>query len=243
LFLSCFLSWRSFFVFKTKEMNEGIKSGRNARANWGVRVAAVAIVAVLACATVFVYSTSKLTWPRRTRATVLASLWVVAAAAALAGYKLVQAKRLTDEEPEHATPEHVFVPEAVAQAAAQEVAEVAEAAAQPETQAEAAEAVSDTAAVPDMDNAADAAAQPEAAPAAQPETAPAAQEAPAAAQEAAEAAADAPRIYWTKSGKTYHMCRACTALARSKDVREGSLPDALAAGKKSACNYCAAAKA
>jgi hypothetical protein len=235
LFLSCFLSWRSFFVFKTKEMNEGIKSGRNARANWGVRVAAVAIVAVLACATVFVYSTSKLTWPRRTRATVLASLWVVAAAAALAGYKLVQAKRLADEEPEHATPEHVFVPEAVAQAAAQEVAEVAEAAAQPETQAEAAEAVSDTAAVPDMDNAADADAQPEAASAAQEE--------PAAAQEAAEAAADAPRIYWTKSGKTYHLCRTCTALARSKDVREGSLPDALAAGKKSACNYCAAAKA
>jgi hypothetical protein len=171
---------------------------------------------------VFVYSTSKLTWPRRTRATVLASLWVAAAAAALAGYKLVQAKRLADEEPEHATPEHVFVPEAVAQAAAQEVAE---AAAQPETQAEAAEAVSDAADVPDMNNAADAAAQPEAAPAAQ------------------EAPAAAPRIYWTKSGKTYHLCRTCTALARSKDVREGSLPDALAAGKKSACNYCAAAKA
>jgi hypothetical protein len=186
-------------------MNEGIETKRNARPNWGVRVAAVAIVAVLACVTVVVYRTGKLALPRRSRAAVLASLWVIGAAAVLAVYKFVQSKRLAEEEPEHATPEHVFVPEAVAQAAAEE-------ATQPEPQAEETNTVSDIA------DTADAAVQ-------------------------EESTAAAPRIYWTKSGKTYHVCRACTALARSKDVLEGSLPDALAAGKKSACNYCAGAKA
>jgi hypothetical protein len=200
-------------VFETNEMNEGIETKRNARPNWGLRVAAAAVVAVLACVTAVVYRTDNWALPRRSRAAVLASLWVIGGAAVLAVYKFVQAKRLAEEEPDHATPEHVFVPEAVAQAAAEE------AAAQAAAQAEQTEAA-----------------------AAQIEVAPAAQEISVASADA-EIPAAAPRIYWTKSGKTYHVCRTCTALARSKDVLEGALPDALAAGKKSACNYCAGANA
>jgi hypothetical protein len=200
-------------VFETNEMNEGIETKRNARPNWGLRAAAVAVVAVLACVTAVVYRTDNWALPRRSRAAVLASLWVIGGAAVLAVYKFAQARRLAEDEPDHATPEHVFVPEAVAQAAAEE------AAAQAAAQAEEAETT-----------------------AAQIEVTPAAQEVPVAIADA-ETPAAASRIYWTKSGKTYHVCRACTALARSKEVREGSLPDALAAGKKSACNYCAGANA
>lgn len=45
-------------------------------------------------------------------------------------------------------------------------------------------------------------------------------------------------VYWTPGGKSYHNSRDCSTLKRSKTINEGSLNDALAAGKADPCNVC-----
>lgn len=45
--------------------------------------------------------------------------------------------------------------------------------------------------------------------------------------------------YWTPSGKSYHFSKSCPSLSRSKNIRTGTLQDALNAGKKDPCNNCA----
>lgn len=45
--------------------------------------------------------------------------------------------------------------------------------------------------------------------------------------------------YWTKGGKSYHFSKECPSLAKSKNIYEGTLQDALNAGKKDPCNNCA----
>jgi hypothetical protein len=198
--------------------HERIETSRSVHGGWGIRVAVAAVLAVLLCVSVFVYRTDRLAMPRRARVATLAAAWVLGCGAAVAAYRFMQAKRRAEEEePDEATPEHVFVPEAVAQALAAEANAAAEAeqtAAQTQAPAQ------------------------EPQPTEEPAAAETAQPAAPAASEAAAAHA-----YWTRSGKTYHLCRACTALARSKDVLEGTLEDAQKAGKKSACNYCAGEKA
>lgn len=45
-------------------------------------------------------------------------------------------------------------------------------------------------------------------------------------------------VYWTPGGKSYHNSRECSTLSRSKTINEGSLNDALAAGKADPCDVC-----
>lgn len=45
-------------------------------------------------------------------------------------------------------------------------------------------------------------------------------------------------VYWTPGGKSYHNSRNCSTLSRSKTINEGSLSDALSAGKSDPCNVC-----
>lgn len=45
--------------------------------------------------------------------------------------------------------------------------------------------------------------------------------------------------YWVDGGESYHFSRGCRSLARSTNVREGTLQDALNAGKTDPCNNCA----
>ena len=45
--------------------------------------------------------------------------------------------------------------------------------------------------------------------------------------------------YWTSGGKSYHFSKSCPSLSRSKNVKSGTLQDALNAGKKDPCNNCA----
>ena len=45
-------------------------------------------------------------------------------------------------------------------------------------------------------------------------------------------------VYWTPGGKSYHNSRECSTLSRSKTINEGSLSDALAAGKADPCDVC-----
>ena len=45
--------------------------------------------------------------------------------------------------------------------------------------------------------------------------------------------------YWTPGGRSYHFNRGCRSLARSNNVRSGTLQDALNAGKTDPCNNCA----
>ena len=45
--------------------------------------------------------------------------------------------------------------------------------------------------------------------------------------------------YWTPGGKSYHFSKNCTTLKRSKTILNGTLQDALNAGKKDPCNLCA----
>ena len=44
--------------------------------------------------------------------------------------------------------------------------------------------------------------------------------------------------YWTKSGKSYHITKDCSALSRSKSILEGTLDEAISLGKDDACDYC-----
>lgn len=45
-------------------------------------------------------------------------------------------------------------------------------------------------------------------------------------------------VYWTPNGKSYHNSRDCVTLKRSKTIHQGSLNDALSAGKEDPCNVC-----
>ncbi len=45
-------------------------------------------------------------------------------------------------------------------------------------------------------------------------------------------------VYWTPNGKSYHNSHDCVTLKRSKTVNQGSLNDALSAGKTDPCNVC-----
>jgi outer membrane biosynthesis protein TonB len=226
-------------VFKANEVNEGMQPNRNARASWGLRAVVAVVLAALVGLSVVVYRTDRLAMTRRARVAVLAAAWVLGAAASLGAHKVIRARQLAEAEeegPAEATPEHVFVPaevaqELAAQAAAQEAAEkaVEETPAEAATEETTAKQAAEETTAEDADEKAS--------------VKEAAEETQAEAQAAAEQPAPAvQRAYWTKSGKTYHVCRTCTALARSKDVREGALEDAQRAGKKSACNYCAGAK-
>lgn len=45
--------------------------------------------------------------------------------------------------------------------------------------------------------------------------------------------------YWTPRGKSYHFSRSCPSLSRSQNVKEGTLQEAINAGKTDPCNNCA----
>lgn len=45
-------------------------------------------------------------------------------------------------------------------------------------------------------------------------------------------------VYWTPNGKSYHNSPNCSTLKRSKTINQGSLSDALSAGKADPCNIC-----
>lgn len=45
--------------------------------------------------------------------------------------------------------------------------------------------------------------------------------------------------YWVDGGESYHFSRGCRSLARSTNIHEGTLQDALNAGKTDPCNNCA----
>lgn len=45
--------------------------------------------------------------------------------------------------------------------------------------------------------------------------------------------------YWTSGGKSYHFDSNCPSLSKSKNIKSGTLQDALNAGKKDPCNNCA----
>ena len=45
-------------------------------------------------------------------------------------------------------------------------------------------------------------------------------------------------VYWTPNGKSYHNSHDCVTLKRSKTINQGSLNDALSAGKTDPCNVC-----
>jgi len=45
-------------------------------------------------------------------------------------------------------------------------------------------------------------------------------------------------VYWTPNGKFYHYSKECQTLQRSKVIRQGTLREALDAGKSNPCNYC-----
>ena len=47
------------------------------------------------------------------------------------------------------------------------------------------------------------------------------------------------KSYWTKGGKSYHFSKTCPSLSKSTNIKEGTLQDALNAGKKDPCNNCA----
>ena len=45
--------------------------------------------------------------------------------------------------------------------------------------------------------------------------------------------------YWVDGGQSYHFSANCRSLARSRNIRQGTLQDALNAGKTDPCNICA----
>ena len=45
-------------------------------------------------------------------------------------------------------------------------------------------------------------------------------------------------VYWVKSGEVWHITDKCTSLSRSKDIRSGSIRDAMLAGKTRVCKKC-----
>jgi competence protein ComEC len=45
-------------------------------------------------------------------------------------------------------------------------------------------------------------------------------------------------VYWVPSGKSYHYDKGCSTLSRSKTILQGTLSEALAAGKADPCNVC-----
>ena len=45
--------------------------------------------------------------------------------------------------------------------------------------------------------------------------------------------------FWTENGKSYHFSLQCPSLSRSKHILQGTLQEALSAGKTDPCNNCA----
>ena len=45
-------------------------------------------------------------------------------------------------------------------------------------------------------------------------------------------------VYWVKSGEVWHKTDKCPSLSRSKNIRSGSIEDAMLAGKSRACKKC-----
>lgn len=45
-------------------------------------------------------------------------------------------------------------------------------------------------------------------------------------------------VYWVKSGEVWHTTDKCSSLSRSKDIRSGSIRDAMLAGKTRVCKRC-----
>lgn len=45
--------------------------------------------------------------------------------------------------------------------------------------------------------------------------------------------------YWTADGKSYHFSSSCPSLSRSSNIQNGTLKDAIDAGKTDPCNNCA----
>ena len=45
-------------------------------------------------------------------------------------------------------------------------------------------------------------------------------------------------VYWTESGSVWHNKKDCSALARSKSIMNGSIHDAVEAGKERVCKRC-----
>lgn len=45
--------------------------------------------------------------------------------------------------------------------------------------------------------------------------------------------------YWTPGGRSYHFSSNCRSLSRSRNIRQGTLQNALNAGKTDPCNNCA----
>lgn len=45
-------------------------------------------------------------------------------------------------------------------------------------------------------------------------------------------------LYWTSSGKVWHMSAECSSLKRSTNINFGNMEEAEAAGKQRACSVC-----
>ncbi len=45
-------------------------------------------------------------------------------------------------------------------------------------------------------------------------------------------------VYWVSSGDVWHITEKCSTLSRSKNIKSGSVSDAMAAGKDRVCQRC-----
>ena len=45
-------------------------------------------------------------------------------------------------------------------------------------------------------------------------------------------------VFWTESGKVWHVSRECPSLKKSTNIKSGNLTDAETAGKKKSCSVC-----
>ncbi len=45
-------------------------------------------------------------------------------------------------------------------------------------------------------------------------------------------------VYWVKNGEVWHRTDKCSSLSRSKNIRSGTVEDAMLAGKKRQCKVC-----
>jgi hypothetical protein len=221
-----------------KEQNQ--KSNKSG--NGDLLIAAALFVLLVVISVVF-YRTDKLSASKLQRVIVLVFSWALAIAR-----NVYRIKKWSDEKKQEeklsfaevtapAEPSaDVFIPDEVAKLHAEEAANAAA--------AESAEGADVAAEVTEVAEAVEAEVTEEKA-----ETAVESVEAENVVQETAEVTEpEAPataenseaEAYWTKSGKTYHTCRSCSALARSKNVMQGTIQDAVNAGKKSVCGTCAA---
>lgn len=45
-------------------------------------------------------------------------------------------------------------------------------------------------------------------------------------------------VYWVSSGEVWHVTEKCSTLSRSKNIKSGSVSDAMAVGKARVCQRC-----